>query len=37
LRESLTFPPGCRGAQLLPSSPGAGRNQDRFFYALLRP
>jgi alkanesulfonate monooxygenase SsuD/methylene tetrahydromethanopterin reductase-like flavin-dependent oxidoreductase (luciferase family) len=38
LRESLTFAPdvGRRGAQLLPSSPGAGHNQDGFFYALLR-
>ncbi len=38
LRESLTLPPavGHRGAQLLPSSPGAGHNQDGFFYALLR-
>jgi 16S rRNA (cytosine967-C5)-methyltransferase len=38
LRESLTFAPdvACRGAQLLPSSTGAGHNQDGFFYALLR-
>ena len=38
LRESLTFAPfvARRGAQLLPSSPGAGHNQDGFFYALLR-
>jgi 16S rRNA (cytosine967-C5)-methyltransferase len=38
LRESLTFAPGiaCRGAQLLPSLPGASHNQDGFFYALLR-
>ncbi len=38
LRESLTFAPGVahRGAQLLPSPPGASHNQDGFFYALLR-
>jgi hypothetical protein len=38
LRESLTFAPKvrCREAQLLPSLPGAGHNQDGFFYALLR-
>jgi 16S rRNA (cytosine967-C5)-methyltransferase len=38
LRESLTFPAGVvhRGGQLLPSLPGAGHNQDGFFYALLR-
>ena len=38
LRESLTFAPEVsrRGAQLLPSLPGAGHNQDGFFYALLR-
>jgi 16S rRNA (cytosine967-C5)-methyltransferase len=38
LRESLTFDPEAahRGAQLLPSLPGAGHNQDGFFYALLR-
>jgi 16S rRNA (cytosine967-C5)-methyltransferase len=38
LRESLTFAPDVarRGAQLLPSSAGAGHNQDGFFYALLR-
>jgi 16S rRNA (cytosine967-C5)-methyltransferase len=38
LRESLTLPPGTvhRGAQLLPSPPGASHNQDGFFYALLR-
>jgi len=38
LRESLTFAPdvACHGAQLLPSSAGAGHNQDGFFYALLR-
>jgi 16S rRNA (cytosine967-C5)-methyltransferase len=38
LRESLTFAPGIahRGAQLLPSLPGASHNQDGFFYALLR-
>src|SRR6185369_8239375 len=38
LREALTFAPfvARRGAQLLPSSPGAGHNQDGFFYALLR-
>jgi 16S rRNA (cytosine967-C5)-methyltransferase len=38
LRESLTFPHGIEadGGQLLPSSSGAGHNQDGFFYALLR-
>jgi len=38
LREPLTFPPEVahRGGQLLPSLPGAGHNQDGFFYALLR-
>ena len=38
LRESLTFPEGAvhRGGQLLPSSEGAGHNQDGFYYALLR-
>jgi 16S rRNA (cytosine967-C5)-methyltransferase len=38
LRESLTFAPEVahRGGQLLPSLPGAGHNQDGFFYALLR-
>jgi 16S rRNA (cytosine967-C5)-methyltransferase len=38
LRESLTFPADVahRGGQLLPSLPGAGHNQDGFFYALLR-
>jgi 16S rRNA (cytosine967-C5)-methyltransferase len=38
LRETLTFPPEVarRGAQLLPSLPGAGHNQDGYFYALLR-
>jgi 16S rRNA (cytosine967-C5)-methyltransferase len=38
LRESLTFAPevGHQGGQLLPSPPGAGHNQDGFFYALLR-
>jgi 16S rRNA (cytosine967-C5)-methyltransferase len=38
LRETLTFPPGSarRGAQLLPSLPGASHNQDGYFYALLR-
>lgn len=38
LRESLTLPPEAahRGAQLLPSLPGASHNQDGFFYALLR-
>jgi 16S rRNA (cytosine967-C5)-methyltransferase len=38
LREILTFPPGVvhRGGQLLPSLPGAGHNQDGFFYALFR-
>jgi len=38
LRESLTFSPEIarRGAQLLPSLPGASHNQDGFFYALLR-
>jgi 16S rRNA (cytosine967-C5)-methyltransferase len=37
LRETLTFAPGvaAHGAQLLPSLPGAGHNQDGFFYALL--
>ena len=38
LRETLIFPPAVarRGAQLLPSLPGASHNQDGFFYALLR-
>ena len=38
LRETLTFAPESarRGAQLLPSLPGAGHNQDGYFYALLR-
>ena len=38
LRESLTFAPEVdrRGGQLLPSPPGAGHNQDGFFYALIR-
>jgi 16S rRNA (cytosine967-C5)-methyltransferase len=38
LREPLTFAPDVahRGGQLLPSLPGAGHNQDGFFYALLR-
>jgi 16S rRNA (cytosine967-C5)-methyltransferase len=38
LRETLTFALGvdARGGQLLPSLPGAGHNQDGFFYALLR-
>ena len=38
LRETLTFPPQAarRGAQLLPSLPGASHNQDGYFYALLR-
>ncbi len=38
LRETLTFPPEAarRGAQLLPSLPGASHNQDGYFYALLR-
>ena len=38
LRETLTFSSGvaARGGQLLPSLPGAGHNQDGFFYALLR-
>ena len=38
LRETLTLPPEVarRGAQLLPSLPGASHNQDGFFYALLR-
>jgi len=38
LRESITFPAEAvhRGAQLLPSLPGACHNQDGFFYALLR-
>jgi 16S rRNA (cytosine967-C5)-methyltransferase len=37
LRETLTFPAGAahRGGQLLPSPPGAGHNQDGFFYARL--
>ena len=37
LREILTFAPdvAARGGQLLPSLPGAGHNQDGFFYALL--
>ena len=37
LRETLTFAPdiSARGGQLLPSLPGAGHNQDGFFYALL--
>jgi len=38
LRETLTFPLDAvrRGAQLLPSIPGASHNQDGYFYALLR-
>ncbi len=38
LRETLTFHPDAarRGAQLLPSLPGASHNQDGYFYALLR-
>jgi 16S rRNA (cytosine967-C5)-methyltransferase len=38
LRETLIFPPAAarRGAQLLPSLPGASHNQDGYFYALLR-
>ncbi|MEP7180780.1 MAG: 16S rRNA (cytosine(967)-C(5))-methyltransferase RsmB [Betaproteobacteria bacterium] len=38
LRESLTFAASVarRDGQLLPSLPGAGHNQDGFFYALLR-
>ena len=38
LRETLTFDPDVarRGAQLLPSLPGASHNQDGYFYALLR-
>ena len=38
LRETLTFPPDAvhRGGQLLPSAPGAGHNQDGFYYARLR-
>jgi len=38
LRETLTFPADAvhRGGQLLPSPPGAGHNQDGFFYARLR-
>ncbi len=38
LRETLTLHPDAarRGAQLLPSLPGASHNQDGFFYALLR-
>jgi len=38
LRETLTFHPEAarRGAQLLPSLPGASHNQDGYFYALLR-
>ena len=37
LRETLTFAPevAAHGGQLLPSLPGAGHNQDGFFYALL--
>jgi len=37
LRQTLTFAPGvaARSGQLLPSLPGAGHNQDGFFYALL--
>ncbi len=37
LRETLTFAPevAVRDGQLLPSLPGAGHNQDAFFYALL--
>jgi 16S rRNA (cytosine967-C5)-methyltransferase len=38
LRETINFDPaiGARGGQLLPSSPGAGHNQDGFFYARFR-
>jgi len=38
LRETITFPQEAarRGAQLLPSLPGASHNQDGYFYALLR-
>lgn len=38
LHEPITFAPDVRhrGGQLLPSLPGAGHNQDGFFYALLR-
>lgn len=38
LRETISFPAEVahRGGQLLPSLPGAGHNQDGFFYALLR-
>jgi 16S rRNA (cytosine967-C5)-methyltransferase len=38
LRETLTFHSDVarRGAQLLPSLPGASHNQDGYFYALLR-
>jgi 16S rRNA (cytosine967-C5)-methyltransferase len=38
LQEPLSFPAGIerRGAQLLPSLPGAAHNQDGFFYALIR-
>ena len=38
LRETIIFPPEVarRGAQLLPSLPGASHNQDGFFYARLR-
>jgi len=38
LRETITFPAESarRGAQLLPSLPGASHNQDGYFYALLR-
>ena len=38
LRETITLPVEAahRGAQLLPSLPGACHNQDGFFYALLR-
>ena len=37
LRETINFDPaiGARGGQLLPSLPGAGHNQDGFFYALI--
>ena len=38
LRESITVPADAAhiGGQLLPSTSGAGHNQDGFFYALLR-
>jgi hypothetical protein len=38
LRETLNLPDAVAqgSGQLLPSPPGAGHNQDGFFYALLR-